>query len=87
MNWDQIAGKWSQLKGEIRQRWARLTDDDLEFVAGSRDKFVGRLQERYGIVREEAERQINEWAKAARHAEVRASRTVSQFVHEHAKTR
>lgn len=68
MNWDQIAGKWSQLKGGIRERWGRLTDDDLEVIAGNRDKFVGLVQERYGILKEDAERQINEWSKAARHA-------------------
>jgi uncharacterized protein YjbJ (UPF0337 family) len=61
MNWDQLAGKWSQAKGEIRQRWGYLTDDDLEVIAGSKDKFVGKIQERYGLAEEEAERQVNEW--------------------------
>ncbi len=46
MNWDQIAGKWSQIKGGIRQKWGKLIDDDLEVIAGSKDKVVGRLQER-----------------------------------------
>ena len=63
MNWDQIAGKWSQVKGEIRRKWGKLTDDDMEVLAGSKDKFVGRVQERYGIAKEEAERQIDEWFK------------------------
>jgi uncharacterized protein YjbJ (UPF0337 family) len=65
MNWDQIAGKWSQIKGEIRQRWGKLTDDDLEVIAGSKDKFVGRIQERYGIAKETAQQQIDHWLKAA----------------------
>jgi len=64
MNWDQIEGKWKQLKGSVRQKWAKLTDDDLELIAGNRDEFAGRLQERYGIAREEAERQLEEWQKS-----------------------
>jgi len=63
MNWDQIEGKWKQMKGSARQKWAKLTDDDLEFIAGNRDQFAGRLQERYGIAKEEAEKQLDEWQK------------------------
>jgi uncharacterized protein YjbJ (UPF0337 family) len=62
MNWDQIAGKWSQVKGSVRQKWGKLTDDDLEIMAGSKDKLAGRIQERYGIAKEDAERQLDEWA-------------------------
>jgi uncharacterized protein YjbJ (UPF0337 family) len=65
MNWDQIAGKWLQIKGSVRQRWGKLTDDDLEVIAGSKDKFVGRIQERYGIAKEEAEHEIDDWAMTA----------------------
>jgi uncharacterized protein YjbJ (UPF0337 family) len=61
MNWDQIAGKWSQVKGDIRQKWGKLTDNDLEVVAGSKDKLVGRIQERYGIAKEDAQRQLDDW--------------------------
>jgi uncharacterized protein YjbJ (UPF0337 family) len=61
MNWDRVRGNWKQLKGELRARWGKLTDDDLEVIAGSRDRLVGRLQELYGIRKEEAERQIEEW--------------------------
>lgn len=64
MNWDQVEGKWKQLKGDIRQQWGKLTDDDLEYMAGSKDKFVGRLQERYGVARDEAQKQADEWMKA-----------------------
>lgn len=63
MNWDQIQGKWKQMKGSARQKWGKLTDDDLEFIAGNRDQFAGRLQERYGIAKEEAEKQVDEWQK------------------------
>jgi uncharacterized protein YjbJ (UPF0337 family) len=64
MNWDQVEGKWKQLKGDVRKQWGKLTDDDLEYMAGSRDNFVGRLQERYGVAREEAQKQADEWLKA-----------------------
>jgi len=61
MNWDQIEGKWKQVKGDVKQRWGKLTDDDLAFINGSKDKFLGRLQERYGITKEQAQSQVNEW--------------------------
>lgn len=60
MNWDQIKGNWTQLKGEVKSRWGDLTDDDLTEIEGERDKLVGKVQERYGIAKEEAERQVDE---------------------------
>jgi uncharacterized protein YjbJ (UPF0337 family) len=63
MNWDQIEGKWKQMKGSVKQRWGKITDDDLDYIAGSRDRFVGRLQERYGMAREDAQKQADEWLK------------------------
>jgi uncharacterized protein YjbJ (UPF0337 family) len=66
MNWDQIEGKWHQVKGKVREQWGKLTDDDLDVIAGRRDQFLGRLQERYGLARAEAERQIDEWVKSIR---------------------
>jgi len=63
MNWDQIQGKWKQMKGSVRQEWGSLTDNDLEMIAGSRDKLVGKLQERYGFVKEEAQKRADEFAK------------------------
>ncbi|HZS72168.1 MAG TPA: CsbD family protein [Candidatus Acidoferrum sp.] len=59
MNWDQIAGQWKQASGRMREKWGKLTDDDLQSVAGRRDQLIGRLQERYGIAREEAEREVD----------------------------
>lgn len=61
VNWDVIKGKWNQLKGDARVQWGKLTDDDWEQIAGQKDKLVGRLQERYGWAREEAERQADEF--------------------------
>ena len=63
MNWDQVEGTWKQSKGKIRQKWGKLTDDDLEVIAGKRDQLIGRLQVRYGIAREEAERQADAFVK------------------------
>lgn len=61
MNWDQIEGRWKQLKGNMQQQWGQLTDDDLERIAGKRTELVGKLQARYGLAREEAEKQVEEW--------------------------
>ena len=61
MNWDQIQGKWKQMKGDLRTRWGKLTDDDLHTVGGEKDKLVGVIQERYGIQKDEAQRQVDEW--------------------------
>ena len=66
MNWDQIEGKWTQMKGEVRRKWGKLTDDDLEIIGGSKDKLVGRIQERYGIAKEVAEKQLDEWSRTVR---------------------
>lgn len=61
MNWDQVEGKWQQMKGFVRERWGKLTDDDFDQIAGRRERFLGKLQERYGISREQAERDLEEW--------------------------
>lgn len=61
MNWDQVAGKWKQMKGDLRTRWGKLSDDDVQSVGGQKDKLVGLIQERYGIEKEEAQRQVDEW--------------------------
>jgi uncharacterized protein YjbJ (UPF0337 family) len=61
MNWDQVQGKWKQMKGSVKSRWGKLTDDDLDLIAGQKDQLVGKIQERYGIKKDEAQRQIEEW--------------------------
>ncbi len=65
MNWDQIAGQWKQMKGSVKQRWGKLTDDDLEVITGKKDELVGKIQERYGISKEKAEQELNEWNTAS----------------------
>ena len=62
MNWDRIEGQWKQLKGAAKQQWGKLTDDDLDIAEGNRDKLIGRIQERYGCARDEAERQVEAWS-------------------------
>ena len=63
MNWDQVSGNWKQVKGKVQQTWGKLTNDDLDVIEGQRDQLVGRLQERYGIEKDEARRQIDEWER------------------------
>jgi uncharacterized protein YjbJ (UPF0337 family) len=61
MNWDRVEGNWKKVKGKVKEQWGRLTDDHLDVVAGKRDQLVGRIQESYGIARDEAERQVSDW--------------------------
>lgn len=65
MNWDRIEGQWSQLKGRAREQWGKLTDDDVDVVAGRRDQLAGKIRERYGIKMEEAEHQVSTWLRRA----------------------
>lgn len=66
MNWDQIKGNWNQAKGKVKETWGDLTDDDLTKIEGQRDQLVGRVQERYGVAKEEAERQVTDWERTYR---------------------
>jgi uncharacterized protein YjbJ (UPF0337 family) len=61
MNWDQIAGNWKQIKGVVRERWGKLTEDDVDVIAGKRDILLGKIQEKHGIAREEAEKELKAW--------------------------
>jgi uncharacterized protein YjbJ (UPF0337 family) len=61
MNWTQIEGKWDQIKGDIRSQWGKLTDDDMDNMGGKKDKLVGKIVERYGVAKDEAEQQIDSW--------------------------
>ena len=59
MNWDTIKGNWSQMTGKVKEEWGDLTDDDLTEAAGERDQLVGKIQARYGVTKDEAERQVD----------------------------
>ena len=63
MNWDRIEGNWKQFKGSARQQWGKLTDDQLDVIAGKRDLLLGRIQEAYGITKDETEKQLAEWQR------------------------
>ena len=64
MNSDQMAGKWKQIKGSVKTHWGKLTDDDLDAINGQTELLVGRIQERYGIAKAEAQRQVDDWSLA-----------------------
>lgn len=61
MNWDRIQGNWKQVVGKAKAQWGKLTDDDLDVVAGRREQLAGKIQERYGIAKDDVERQIADW--------------------------
>ncbi len=66
MNWNQIEGNWEQFKGKAQTQWGKLTGDDLDVIKGNRKVLAGRIQERYGIAQEEAEKQIDDWVGGSR---------------------
>jgi uncharacterized protein YjbJ (UPF0337 family) len=61
MNQDRLRGQWKQVKGKLKEQWGRLTDDDIDVIAGKREQLLGRIQERHGLAREEAERQVRDF--------------------------
>jgi uncharacterized protein YjbJ (UPF0337 family) len=61
MNWDQIEGNWKTFKGKAQQQWGKLTNDDLDVIEGKRNELAGRLQNRYGYAKEQAEKEIDNW--------------------------
>jgi uncharacterized protein YjbJ (UPF0337 family) len=63
MNWDQIEGKWKQSMGKVREKWGKLTDDDLTVINGKKEQLVGKIQERYGIAKDAAEKQVDEFTR------------------------
>lgn len=81
MNSDQLKGKWKQLKGLVKERWGKLTDDDLDVIDGQTEQLIGTIQERYGVAREAAEKQVDEWnaglAHESRRSDVEEKRNIS----------
>ena len=64
MNWDTIKGQWKQFSGKVKQKWGKLTDDDLTTIAGKRDELAGKLQERYGYAKDQAERELDAFTRS-----------------------
>lgn len=62
MSWDRVEGNWKQFKGKVKEEWGDLTDDEITEAEGNREKLEGRIQERYGIEKAEARRQVDAWA-------------------------
>ncbi|AHC99475.1 CsbD family protein [Leisingera methylohalidivorans] len=61
MNWDQVKGKWKEMKGSAQQTWGEITDDDWDQMDGRREELAGKIQQRYGREKQEAEREIDQW--------------------------
>jgi uncharacterized protein YjbJ (UPF0337 family) len=76
MNWDLIEGKWKQITGSARERWGKLTDDDMETLTGQKGQLVGKIQERYGIAKTEAEKQADAWSHALGERHAKAAQPV-----------
>jgi len=70
MNRDVLQGKWKQMKGRVRERWGELTNDDVDRMTGASEQLVGKIQERYGIARDEAQREVDDWLRTAEEGEV-----------------
>jgi uncharacterized protein YjbJ (UPF0337 family) len=63
MNWDRIEGGWKQMTGKVKEQWGKLTDDDMTEIAGKRDILLGKIQAKYGLAKDEAERQVDDFAR------------------------
>ena len=74
-----MKGKWKQLKGSVKERWGKLTDDDIDVIDGQSDQLIGKIQERYGVAREEAKKQVDEWnSNVDRASEAERERNVDE---------
>jgi len=63
MNWDTIKGQWKQMTGKVKEKWGKLTDDDMDVIGGKKDQLVGKIQERYGYAKDEAEKEVDDFAR------------------------
>lgn len=75
MNWDQVEGKWNQYKGKAKEKWGKLSDDDLHVINGRRQQLIGKIQERYGLAKEVAEKQTDEFVKALKEEDKTEAKT------------
>jgi uncharacterized protein YjbJ (UPF0337 family) len=61
MDWDRVQGSWKQFTGKVKEKWGKLTDDDLTAINGRRDQLEGKIQERYGIAKDQVRRDVDAW--------------------------
>ena len=61
MNWDRVEGNWKQFTGKVREKWGKLTDDDLTTINGRRDQLEGKIQERYGLAKDQVKKDVDDW--------------------------
>ena len=66
MNWDEVKGNWKNITGQVKERWGKLTDDDLKVIEGKRDQLIGKIQERYGYEKAKAEKEIEDFCQTCR---------------------
>jgi uncharacterized protein YjbJ (UPF0337 family) len=78
MNWDQIQGDWKQFSGKVKEKWGKLTDNELTTMAGQREQLIGVLQERYGYEKEQAEKELNEFTQGLKPHTAKAEQSQSQ---------
>jgi uncharacterized protein YjbJ (UPF0337 family) len=64
MDWNRIEGNWKQFKGQAKEKWGRLTDDDLDVIKGRQDQLEGKIQERYGLAKDQAKKDVDAWFKS-----------------------
>ena len=78
MNWDQVAGKWKQYKGQAKEKWGKMTDDDIDVIDGRRQQLVGKIQERYGLARDAAESQADEFVRSLKEEDAEQERRAAR---------
>jgi uncharacterized protein YjbJ (UPF0337 family) len=61
MDWNRVEGNWKQVKGQVKQKWGKLTDDDLTTINGKRDELEGKIQERYGLAKDQVKKDVDDW--------------------------
>lgn len=83
MNWETVEGKWEQMKGQVKEAWGKLTDNDLTQIRGQKDQLVGKIRERYGVEKEDAEEQIQKFCRNMKNDETMpsVSKTKSSCCH------
>jgi uncharacterized protein YjbJ (UPF0337 family) len=62
MNWDRVEGNWKQFSGKVKEKWGKLTDDDLDVINGKREQLEGKIQERYGYGKDQAKKELDDWS-------------------------